>query len=159
MKIEIKHRWTNEVLHAGDFPNLCAAVADAVSKNINLRGSNLSGCNLRDSDLRCFCRDIEHVLFCHPNEAAAVAQALRDGKVDGSVYSGACACLIGTIANARHCNVEKLERDASRPAECWFTQFKPGRSVANYPPAALTVEWIEEWIVKHGQVAAQKAST
>ena len=164
-------RWDNgETIHEGEFADLREAVADAVAKKISLyranlsysdlRGSDLSYSNLSGSDLRgsylsgsdlsVFRRDIEHVLFCNPNEAQAVVDALEAGKVDGSFYEGECACLVGTIRNARGCELNAIEMDSNRPAERWFTQFVPGRSCENYSPAKLTADWIRDWIAKHG---------
>jgi hypothetical protein len=51
MKIEIKHRWTGEVLFSGDYETLRDAVIAADFSGANLGGANLGGANLRSSDL------------------------------------------------------------------------------------------------------------
>jgi uncharacterized protein YjbI with pentapeptide repeats len=51
MNIEIRHRFTNEVLCAFDEPDLRSAVVNAVSTGADLRGANLRGANLYGADL------------------------------------------------------------------------------------------------------------
>jgi hypothetical protein len=43
------------------------------------------------------------VLSAAPAEVPTLLAKVRAGEVDGSVYEGVCACLLGTIANARGC--------------------------------------------------------
>ncbi len=50
--IEIRNRWTNDVVFSGEYPDLRAAVAAAISSRADLRDSDLRGSDLRDSDLR-----------------------------------------------------------------------------------------------------------
>jgi len=52
MKIQIKNRWTAEVIFECDAESLRVAVELAVSKKVSLRASNLRGSNLSGSDLR-----------------------------------------------------------------------------------------------------------
>ena len=72
----------------------------------NLYGANLYGANLRGADLeklpkdfinQCS-RDILFILACLKNEVPGLRKALIEGRVDGSQYTGDCACLIGTLA-------------------------------------------------------------
>ncbi len=89
------------------------------------------------------------VLSSAPHEAQAVLDALRAGRVDGSTYRGECACLVGTIANARHCDVDafgKLTPDSTRLAETWFLQIRPGNTPKDHQPTALAAQWVAEWI-------------
>ena len=50
--------------------------------------------------------------------------------LNGSVYEGECACLVGTIAKCRHESVEDLTidlvPDSSRLAEMWFLGINEG---------------------------------
>src|SRR3990167_6442464 len=78
--------------------------------------------------------DVWAVLDRAPREAKGVLMALREGRVDGSSYSGTCACLIGTIANLRHCDYEVLTPDESRPAERFFLAIRPGDTPENSEP-------------------------
>lgn len=66
--------------------------------------------------------------------------------MDGSTYTGDCACLVGTIANAKRCDVETLERNSSRLAETWFMQIRPGNTPDNHWPTKLAAEWVAAWI-------------
>jgi hypothetical protein len=86
-----------------------------------------------------------------PNEAAGVLAAIEAGKVDGSTYGdGDCACLIGTVANLRHCKLADLPPaiapNSSRPAEQFFMAIRPGHLPAFSMQARLAVEWIREWL-------------
>jgi hypothetical protein len=86
--------------------------------------------------------------------------ALRNGRVDGSVYTGECACLVGTIANARGVEVYTLEQNSSRPAERWFMMISKGDKPSDETPggyaSARAVEWAEEYLA--GKAAAEQVS-
>lgn len=145
-------------------------------RGANLRGANLAGADLRAADLRSadlrgadcgnalvsadsldaryedVVHDLEVVLQAAPREAAAVLRALRDGRVDGSIYYGDCACLIGTIANARGVHVDTLVGELvprpSRLAERWFAWIEPGDTPERSPYARFAAEWIEAWLAR-----------
>lgn len=51
MHIEIKHRWTEAVLFAGDYENAHAAILAAYKAGANLRGADLRDADLRDANL------------------------------------------------------------------------------------------------------------
>ena len=120
----------------------------------NLSGADLSGANLRwadlrEANLRWAREDFFAVLAAVPAEILALRTALVEGRVDGSVYQGECACLVGTIANARHCAYDKvpeLSPDSSRPAERWFLGIAKGDTPAKSQVAAITVGWIDEYL-------------
>ena len=79
---------------------------------------------------------------------AALLAALRAGKIDGSQYSGECACLVGTIAKVRKCDAYSLpgiRPDGSRPSERWFLAIRPGDTPENNPAVKITEGWIEEF--------------
>jgi len=52
MEIKIRNRWTNVVIHEGNYVSLREAVATAIKVGTNLRSANLSGADLRSADLR-----------------------------------------------------------------------------------------------------------
>ncbi len=82
----------------------------------------------------------------------ALLTTLAAGRVNGSTYSGACACLVGTIANTLGCDyraVPSLTPDSSRPAERWFLAIREGHTPENNQIARITAEWIGEWIAAH----------
>lgn len=79
--------------------------------------------------------------------------ALVDGKIDGSVYKGECACLKGTIANARHVDVDKflgdLRPNSSEPAEVWFMSIHKGDTPESNQISGITKTWLEEFMVQN----------
>ena len=97
-----------------------------------LRGAYLRGADDPSSPLFLIKLDLWSVLDRAPHEVAGLRAALDAGKVDGSVYEGECACLVGTIANVAEITLEQLEdvtgitRNASRPAEDWFMPIRRG---------------------------------
>ena len=122
----------------------------------NLYGANLDGANLDGAKLTQIKADLFEVLLSAIPELPALKQALIDGRVDGSTYTGDCACLVGTIANARGCNYQQVVNippDANRPAERWFTAIREGHTPETNPIAKITLEWIEEFENKIGAVA------
>ena len=127
-----------------------ATVSGANLTDADLTRANLTGANLTDAVLTPIRDDLWAVLSSAPREAQAVLDALRAGRVDGSTYTGECACLVGTIANARHCdtyNLGALKADSHRPAEVWFMQIKPGHTPENHEPSRLAAEWVDQWLV------------
>ena len=86
----------------------------------------------------------------NPREAAGVAKALKEGRVNGSTYSGDCACLVGTIANVRGVDVDTLKRNSQNPSEKWFMMIsegdKPTDDTGGGCAAKIALEWVEEWL-------------
>ena len=84
-----------------------------------------------------------------PHEIAGLRLALVEGRVNGSTYSGACACLVGTVANIRAVDYRTLGNgitpNSSRPAERWFLAIHEGSTPENSAVCALTVEWLDEF--------------
>ena len=128
-------------------------------RSADLSSANLSYADLRDADLRPIRDDIWAILSSAPAEAAAVRDALAAGLVDGSTYSGACSCLVGTIATARGCNVCELDRNSARPAERFFMSIRPGHTPANSQHCALAHQWVNEWIDRMKTAFGATAST
>ena len=88
------------------------------------------------------------------NEVPAMLDALREGRVDGSTYSGECACLVGTIANIRGVSVETFEKNATNPAEQWFFMISrgdtPDKDTGGGFAAKMALQWGEEWCALNG---------
>ena len=120
----------------------------------NLSGANLSradlfGANLFGANLTPVRDDIWAVLSSAPGEVAALIDALKYGRVDGSTYSGACSCLVGTIAATRGTSVENLgtlKPNSSRPAECFFMGIRSGDTPETSQASALALDWCQEWL-------------
>ena len=164
MKCELKFAaWTGRAPHAVEIPDetleqwrFRAALEIAVTARVDLAnlaaefGANLDGANLDGASLRPIKADLFLILTSARAEAPGLLAALRAGRIDGSVYEGECACLVGTIANIRHVPVESLERDAARPAERWFLGIRKGDTPATNPVAKITEGWIVEFLAANG---------
>ncbi len=123
-------------------------LSDCNLSGCDLSDCNLSDCNLRGCDLSDFRQDFWDVLLRAPSEITGVRAALTEGRVDGSTYSGECACLIGTIGNIRHQSHDELGNglspDSGRPAEQWFMGIKKGDTPETNTQSALAVKWLDE---------------
>jgi hypothetical protein len=201
--IEIKNRWTNEVIYRSETAqSVKEALKEAVRSGASLVGASLvgasldgaslvgarldgaslvgarlvrarldgarlvraslDGARLDGADLDPIRDDIYEVLSHARNEVPGLLAALREGRVNGSLYEGPCACLLGTIANVRGCDYSSLPDlipDASRPAECWFMGVGEGDTPENSQVSRITVGWIEEWLAKHSQSVVAPGAT
>jgi len=130
-----------------------ASLAGASLDGASLDRASLAGASLDGASLVGYRSDIRAVLDLAPNEVPGLLAALREGRVNGSVYSGECACLLGTIANVRgvkHDDLGPLRPNAGRPAERWFLSIKKGDTPENHSGAGMAVKWIEEWQAERG---------
>jgi len=120
-----------------------ANLSEAYLREADLRGAHLSGANLMPIKA-----DVWEILLHAIPEVPALAAALREGRVDGSTYRGPCACLCGTIANARQAELDEMPGitpDSSRPAERFFLAIRKGDTPANNAVSAVALEWVEEF--------------
>jgi len=114
----------------------------------DLTATVLGLANLRSSELEAIREDLWAVLSLAALEVPAIRAALVEGRVDGGTYYGECACLLGTIANARGCDIYSLEslRPApDRPIEHFFLRINRGDRLRANPISRLIVQWIDEW--------------
>ena len=120
----------------------------------DLRGANLSGANLRGANLRSFKADLWMTLAQNRAEIPALIASLREGRVDGSQYEGYCACLVGTIANAKGASYVTLEHNSDNPAERWFMMIhkgdKPSDDTGGGYAAKMALEWALEFCAVSG---------
>jgi uncharacterized protein YjbI with pentapeptide repeats len=124
----------------------------------DLRGADLRGADLRGAYLSGQKNDFWEILLRAPREIAGLRAALMAGRVDGSTYSGECACLVGTIAKVRGISVDCLEGikpDSGRPAEQWFMNIRQGDTPATSHVSALTVQWLDEFVSLLSAATAQ----
>jgi hypothetical protein len=115
----------------------------------NLDGANLYGANLDGANLTPVRDDVWAVLSSAPREVPALIEALKTGRVDGSSYRGECACLVGTIANAREVdyqNLGSLKANGNRAAERFFMGIKKGDTPETSQFSAIALGWAEEWL-------------
>ena len=158
MKIEIKSRWDAKLLFEIEAGSLKLALEAAVKQGADLKGAYLKGANLKGAYLEGaylegaylspIKNDLWAVLCCVPKEVEGLKQALIEGRVDGSVYKGECACLVGTIANLKHCDyqeIKTLEPDSNRPIERFFMNIRKGDKPSTNHVSKLVVQWIEKW--------------
>jgi Pentapeptide repeats (8 copies) len=128
-----------------------ANLSGADLSGANLSGADLSGADLRSAGLTLIRDDLWAVLSSAPNEVAGLLAALREGRVDGSTYVGACACLVGTLANVRHCEVYAipgLTPNSARPIERFFCGIRPGDTPETNAVSKLAAEWTEDWLTR-----------
>ena len=91
-----------------------------------------------------------------PLEAQHTLAKLKAGMIDGGTYGlvNDCACLVGTLAEAKGVDPHDLSHGSSRPAEQWFAMIKPGDLPENETgggfAARTAIEWIEGWLTAHG---------
>ncbi|WP_374634000.1 pentapeptide repeat-containing protein [Ferrovibrio sp.] len=123
----------------------------------NLSEANLSWANLSKADsasLRPIKTDLFDVLIRRKGEVAGLLAALREGRINGSVYEGECACLLGTIANIAsvpYCDLGPgLAPDSARPIERWFMGLSKGDKPDNHGLAKITEAWILEFMQLEG---------
>jgi hypothetical protein len=126
-----------------------AYLSDANLSDANLRGADLRGAYLSDAYLRSVKADMWMTLAQNRSEVPFLIEALKNGKVDGSQYTGECACLVGTLANAKNADPYALEHNSSNPAEIWFAMIsegdKPGNDTGGGFAAQKALEWAEEF--------------
>jgi len=132
-----------------------ANLSGADLSRANLSDAYLSGADLSDADLDSIKWDFFGRLSVWPNEADALLQAIKDGKINGSTYQGECACFVGTIANIKHCeytDLNGLKADSSSPTEVFFTTIKEGDTPENNGASKIAAGWVETFI-KHRDLA------
>jgi hypothetical protein len=188
MKVTIPHRYNTEPCAVEDVPDdsvnpMRSAVKQAVALRADLTDANLTDANLTDADLTR--ADLAHANLTHanltradltranltrakddfravlaaaPHEVLGLLIAIREGRINGSCYTGTCACLMGTIANLRGYDyrelgdADALQSDNSRPAERLFMAISPGHIPSINPVAKLVEKWIVEWQAEQRQV-------
>ena len=113
-----------------------AALRGPVMTDASFRGVDLGDApgsetpvSLRLHEIEATRQDLWAVLSLAVQEAPAIRAALVEGRVDGGTYYGERACLIGTIANARGCDVYSLKSlglAPNRPIEHFFMRIDRG---------------------------------
>ena len=156
MKVEIRNRWTAAVQFSAEIPDdteerfrIRAAVEIACSTRAVLTGAVLTDAVLTDADLTPIRDDFWAVLSAAPKEVDGLRKALAEGRVNGSTYTGECACLVGTIANVRgvrHDELGILEPNSSRPAEVFFMAIRKGDTPGSNPFCKRALDWADEWV-------------
>jgi hypothetical protein len=140
-------------LTRANLPRADLSGADLIGANLtraNLRGANLIDANLIDANLTLVKEDYFRVLEVAKDEVLGLYDALMRGLINGSTYTGECACLVGTIANIRHERHDELNIDlrgsADRPAERWFLAIREGDTPQNNPISDIVAKWTQEFL-------------
>jgi hypothetical protein len=77
-------------------------------------------------------------------EIPALKAAIKEGRIDGSTYSGECACLAGTVAKTRGVtHIQLGYADNNRPIERFFLSIKEGDTPETSQFSKLALEWLE----------------
>ena len=131
-----------------------AVLRGAVLSDADLRDAVLRGADLRGADLRSFKADMWATLTENRAEVSGLIKALREGRINGSQYTGSCACLVGTIANVKGVDYSALTHSPDNPAERWFMMIregdKPGDDTAGGFAASKALEWALEYCALTG---------
>ncbi len=96
--------------------------------------------------------DLFKILNLTQDEVCGLLAAIENGEVNGSTYEGRCACLVGTLANMRHCSylaLEGIKPDPHRPAERFFSYIKQGDKPDSSPFSRTARQWVAEWMDQH----------
>ena len=142
------------VLRGADLKDADLRGADLTGADLrgaDLRGADLTGAVLRDAVLTPIRDDVWAILSGAPAEVPGLIALIKAGKIDGRVYEGQCACLVGSLANVRGCEYRKLADIAptgSRPAERFFACITPGQTPENHEPSRIALGWCEDWLTR-----------
>jgi hypothetical protein len=115
----------------------------------DLTGADLTRADLTGADLTSIRDDIWAILSGSPAEVPTLLEKIRAGQIDGSCYEGACACLVGTLANARQCDyydIATIAPNSRRPAEVFFATISVGDTPETSQSAKLAEGWIADWL-------------
>jgi uncharacterized protein YjbI with pentapeptide repeats len=123
-----------------------ADLSGADLSGADLSGADLSGADLRGADLQPIRADFYDVLSHAGREVPALIDAIKNGRVEGSTYTGECACLVGTIANVRGVDYNGIEHDPARPIERFFAGIHEGDTPETNQLSKIALEWAETWL-------------
>jgi hypothetical protein len=123
-----------------------ARLVGASLDRASLDGARLDGARLDRASLDYIRNDFWDVLLRAQPEIPGLLAALREGRIDGSTYTGDCACLAGTIANIRCVPLSELGfANSDRPIERWFLGIRKGDTPATNQHAMIVEAWIAEF--------------
>ena len=120
----------------------CADLRRADLNYAKLSGANLSGAK----------EDFLREVLKMPGELEFLRDAIRNGKINGSVYDGECACLAGTLSKAtgKSWSIFKddspIEIDASSTLARFFMGIAEGDTPETNPISAIALEWTNKAI-------------
>lgn len=117
-------------------------------RDTDLSHADLSGANLRDADLSGVKEDFTSKLLVLKPEVSGLYKAVMDGRIDGSTYTGECACFVGTIANNMGVNRSEIgiSPDSESLTEKFFLAIAKGDTPENNPASLVIKDWLEEFM-------------
>lgn len=134
----------------GSPANLMGAnLSHANLRGTNLIGSNLMGSNLSRANLSEINKDFISKLELQKNEVVGLFKEVVDGKIDGSTYTGDCACFVGTLANVKGIHYTNLtvRPHADSPTEKFFIAIRKGDTPETNKVSAIVADWITEFLL------------
>ena len=150
----------NAKLNGAELNN--AKLNGAELNGAELNDAKLNGAKLNGAELTHIRDDLWAVLSAAPHEVQGLRAALIAGRVNGSVYKGECACLIGTIANLQHrayTDLPNLRPNSSRPIERFFLAIEEGDTPETSQVVKIIVEWIDDWRARMQKAFGSKEQT
>ena len=114
----------------------------------DLSKADLSDANLSEANLSAIKADFLMKMMQQPFEVAGLRQFLINGKINGSSYTGECACFVGSMQklatiSGRKCVLEEL---ASSPTERFFMGIQTGDTPETNGAAKMVLVWIDEFL-------------
>ncbi len=171
IKFDVLNRFSGEIQFTAEIDcadsephcwKLRLAVQWAIKTGADLSDTDLSGADLSDTDLcgadlsgaklRRAKEDFLREVLKMPGELEFLRDAIRNGKINGSVYEGECACLAGTLSKAtgKSWSIFKddspIAIDASSPRERFFMGIAEGDTPETNPISAIALEWTNKAI-------------
>jgi len=165
IKIQIKSVIGSVLFESEKADTIKEAVVEANLYGANLYGANLYGANLRGANLygadtlwqfpkdfifQCS-RDILFIFQQLKSELPKFKDLLIKGKINGSQYTGTCACLCGSFANLKNQDVDQVckdfipfyEKGTQNMGETWFLNIKEGDTPENNEFSAHVLKLVE----------------
>ena len=133
-----------------------ANLGGAYLRGANLGGANLSGAYLRGANLGGAKEDLFSKISLVKDEIIGLYKTILEGKIDGSVYEGECACFCGTLANLKNIPFKQLEEktgvkpNSVSPIERLFLAIRKGDTPDNNPISNIVAGWIKEFSAENG---------
>ena len=133
------------VIWESEKETLKEAVVEKNKRDADLRGADLRDANLYGADLKKLpvsfvnqaSRDMLFIFQSLKQELPKFREKLVAGEIDGTVYEGECACLIGTMGNVDG-GIDKVclaipfyDKGTHNPAENWFLNIRKGDTPKN----------------------------
>lgn len=138
---------------------LDANLTNAFCSSANLTDADFSGAtlyktlfrnsNLKDIKLDTIRKDVFKILDGAPNEVAKLIQVIKGGGIHGAVYSGVCACLVGSIANLRNVAVSTMLKDAYRPAERFVLSIERNMIPSSHQQSKILLDFCNKWSMQN----------